>query len=82
METPDTVDGWLRILDTPEDMKESHPVEVSEFARARGIADEPAFEWWVPYILQKRDVILAEIKDQKDDAQVWYRVANHPNTCL
>ena len=27
-----------------EDLKESHPVEVAEFARARGINDEPAFD--------------------------------------
>ena len=30
------------------DMKESHPLEVADFAKARGIADEPAFSWWVP----------------------------------
>ena len=35
------------------DMKESHPVEVADFAKARGIADEPAFSWWVPYTLRK-----------------------------
>ena len=44
------------------DIKESHPVEVSEFTRGRGIADESAFEWWVPYTLRKRDVILAAVK--------------------
>jgi hypothetical protein len=32
-------------------MKESHPVETAEFARARDIADEAAFAWWVPYTL-------------------------------
>ena len=34
-------------------MKESHPVEVAEYARARGIDKEPAFEWWVPHNLEK-----------------------------
>ena len=29
-------------------IKESHDIEVAEFARERGIADEPAFAWWVP----------------------------------
>jgi hypothetical protein len=43
-------------------MKESHPVETAEFARAQDIADEPAFAWWVPYTLQNRDVILAKLK--------------------
>ena len=44
------------------DMKESHPCETAEFARARGIADEPAFAWWVPYTLRKQEIILAKIK--------------------
>ena len=46
------------------DLKESHPVEVSEFAKARGIDDEPAFAWWVPYTLRKRDVIISAIKSR------------------
>jgi hypothetical protein len=44
------------------DMKESHPVDVAEFAKSRGIHEEPAFAWWVPYTLRKRDVIIASIK--------------------
>ena len=43
-------------------MKESHPVEVAEYARARGIDKEPAFEWWVPHTLKKRQVILSVLK--------------------
>jgi hypothetical protein len=34
----------------------------SEFAKAHGIANKPAFAWWVPYTLWKRDVILSKIK--------------------
>ena len=54
----DDSESWIRLAD----LKESHPVEVAEFAKARGIADEPAFAWWVPYTLRKRDVILAAVK--------------------
>ena len=43
-------------------MKESHPVEVAEYARARGIDKEPAFEWWAPHTLKKRQVILSALK--------------------
>ena len=43
-------------------MKEAHPVECAEFAKARGIQDEPAFAWWVPYTLRKRDVIISSVK--------------------
>ena len=44
------------------DMKESHPVDVAEFAVATGIDTEPAFCWWVPYTLRKRDAILAAVR--------------------
>ena len=46
------------------DLKESNPVEIAEFATARGIKNEPAFSWWIPYMLQKRDAILLAIKMQ------------------
>ena len=45
-------------------MKESHPVEVAEYARARGIDKEPAFEWWVPHTLKKTQVILSALKNR------------------
>ena len=54
----DDSETWIPL----KDMKESHPVEVAEFARARGIADEAAFAWWVPFTLRKRDVILSKVK--------------------
>ena len=43
-------------------MKESHPLEVAEFAKAKGIDDQPVFAWWVPYTLCKHDVILSAIR--------------------
>ena len=45
-------------------LKEAHPVEVTEFARAKGIDSEPAFSWWVPHVVRKREVILATIKSR------------------
>jgi hypothetical protein len=54
----DGSEQWIPL----KDMKESHPVEVAEFAKAREMADEPSFSWWVPYTLRKRDVILSAIK--------------------
>ena len=42
-------------------LKESNPVEVAEFATARGIDKEPAFIWWVPYTLRRRDRIIAGV---------------------
>ena len=51
--------AWINLAD----MKEAHPVETAEYARARGISNEPAFAWWVPYTLRKREVILAAVKN-------------------
>ena len=51
-------ESWVKLAD----MKESHPVEVAEYARARGIDKEPVFEWWVPHTLKKRQVILVALK--------------------
>lgn len=42
-------------------LKESHPVEVAEFAVAMGIEDEPAFNWWVKPVLKRRDRIIASV---------------------
>ena len=40
-------------------MKESNPVEVVEFAVARGIEEEPAFAYCVPCTLRKRYRIIS-----------------------
>ena len=39
-------------------MKEHKPVEIAEFSQSRNISDKPAFCWWVPYTLRKRDRII------------------------
>ncbi|KAL7475056.1 LOW QUALITY PROTEIN: hypothetical protein ACHAW6_000990 [Cyclotella cf. meneghiniana] len=46
------------------DLKESHPVQVAEFALAAGIADKPTFNWWVIWVLKKRDWIISLVKRQ------------------
>ena len=55
-------------------MKEAHPIKMAEYARARGISNEPAFAWWVPYTLQKREVILAAVKNRIRRTMHKYRV--------
>ena len=52
--------AWINLGD----IKEAHPVETAEYARARGISNEPAFAWWVPYTLRKREVIFAAVKNR------------------
>ena len=43
-------------------LKESNLMQVGEYVIARGIQDEPAFAWWVPYVMKKRNVIFAMVK--------------------
>jgi hypothetical protein len=53
----DTSRQWidLKIL------KESNPVQVAEYATSCNIHEHPAFAWWVPYVLQKCDVIVSAV---------------------
>ena len=43
-------------------MKESYPVQVSEYTVLTQIQEEPAFAWWVPPVLQKRNRIVVKLK--------------------
>jgi hypothetical protein len=49
---------WAKL----KDLKESNPVELAEYAVANRIADEPAFNWWVPHVLKKRNRIISKVK--------------------
>ena len=44
------------------DLKESIPIEVSEYAVANKVDHEPAFAWWVPDTLHKRNRIIKAVK--------------------
>ena len=43
------------------DLKESNPVEVAEYAVGAKLVSEPAFAWWVPFTLKRRDRIIGKI---------------------
>ena len=43
-------------------LKESDPVLVAEYSVGARISMEPAFAWWVPYMLKKRNRIVAKVK--------------------
>jgi hypothetical protein len=38
-------ESWVKLAE----LKDSYPIELAEFAKALGTADEPAFVWWVPH---------------------------------
>ncbi len=41
------------------DLKESHPIENTKYAKVLGIDHEPAFNWWIPHVLKERDCIIS-----------------------
>ena len=51
---------WLAL----KDMKEAYPVQLAEYAVQNRISSEPDFAWWAPYVLKKRNRILAKIKSK------------------
>ena len=56
-EWKDGASSWVAL----KSLKESNPVDIAEYVTAIGLDDEPAFKWWVPYTLKKRDTIVAAI---------------------
>ena len=44
------------------ELKETHMLQVAEYAVAKGLVEEPAFKWWVPKVLKKRDRIIKAMK--------------------
>ena len=44
------------------DVKDSYPIELSEYAIAASISHEPAFSWWVLYTIRKRTRIISKLK--------------------
>ena len=60
IEWKDGCTNWVAL----KDVKESYPVQLAEFAISNHIAEEPAFAWWVPFMMKKRNRILAKVKSK------------------
>ena len=44
------------------DIKGCYPVELAEYAVDKHIHDAPAFAWWVPHVIKKRNRIVSKVK--------------------
>jgi len=44
------------------EVKGDYPIELAEYACAHGLEKEPAFAWWVPFTLKKRDHVISAVK--------------------
>ena len=45
-------------------MKEAYPVQSAEYAVQARLVEEPAFAWWAPHTLKKRNRIIAKVKSK------------------
>ena len=49
---------WIPLTD----LKEANLLEVAEYVTSHGLEKEPAFAWWVPQVLRKRDRIVKQVR--------------------
>lgn len=68
-----TTKGWQLLIEWKDesttwvdlkDVKEANPIELAEYAVANKIDEEPAFQWWVPYTLKKRNRVISKTKSK------------------
>jgi hypothetical protein len=52
--------SWVKLSD----LKESDPIKVAEYVTANKLDQEPAFVWWVPFVLRKKSRIIAKFKSR------------------
>ena len=45
-------------------MKDSFPVQLTEYSVRARISQEPTFAWWVSFVLKKRNLIIAKVKSK------------------
>ena len=62
-----TTKGWMLQVDWKDGtnawvplavLKESNPLETAQYAKSRGLLDEPAFAWWANHVIKKADRIV------------------------
>jgi hypothetical protein len=67
--------SWVELRD----LKESNPVELAEYAVAHHLQSQPAFQWWVPYTIRKREAIISKVNSRFKKNNVKFGI-EVPNT--
>jgi hypothetical protein len=57
VEWKDGTARWERLAD----LKESNPIEVTEYAATKSLLDTPDFVWWSTHVLKKRTIIISTV---------------------
>ena len=58
VEWKDGSSTWVPLAD----LKDSYPVQLADYVAANNLINEPTFQWWVPFVLKKRERILKKVK--------------------
>ena len=71
--------SWERLAN----VKESNPIKVAEYAVAQDIDQEPAFTWWVPHTLRKRNrmIVAVNMRYHKTTHKFGLRVPKNVAKC-
>ena len=46
------------------DIQSAYPIQLAEYAQQRGIDTLPAFAWWIPHVIKKRNRIISKTKSK------------------
>ena len=60
VEWNDGSNSWVPL----KDLKDAYPVQIADYAVTNNLTNEPAFRWWVPFALKKRERILHKVKSK------------------
>ena len=69
----ETTKGWELLIQWKDgsttweklkDLKECYPTELTDYATQCNLADEPAFAWWMPHVVKKRERIISKVKSK------------------
>jgi hypothetical protein len=56
--------SWEKLSDLKASAAASNPMEVAEYAVANHLVAEPAFKWWVPHVIKRRNQIVSKVKSR------------------
>lgn len=66
----DGTTSWVPL----KDMKEANPLEVAEYTVRMNITNHPAFAWWVPLTIKRRDKIVKLVTHRLAKKQVKFGI--------
>jgi hypothetical protein len=73
----DASTDWISL----KELKESNPVQVTDYCTKQKIDDKPALAWWVPYTLQKKVQIISAVNQHTKKTTHKYGVQVPSSLC-